>query len=122
MKGVAPNGSMLASSILLIMELPAIEAARPALKPAHAMNKHTTTQAHTQRCVGHRMGARQRAAARELPVEKASGCVFTRADDACVEHGEVLLAGGEGGDAEGATGLGAPAHPPLRWGTGTFRR
>ena len=31
--GVAPNGSMLASNILLIIELPAIEAARPALKP-----------------------------------------------------------------------------------------
>lgn len=35
MKGVAPKGSMLASSILLMMELPAIEAARPARKPAH---------------------------------------------------------------------------------------
>ncbi len=33
MKGVAPKGSMLASSILLIMELPAIEAARPARRP-----------------------------------------------------------------------------------------
>lgn len=44
MKGVAPNGSMLASSILLIMELPAIEAARPALKPTH-------TQTH--RCICH---------------------------------------------------------------------
>jgi len=33
MKGVAPNGSMLASSILLIMELPAMEAARPARRP-----------------------------------------------------------------------------------------
>jgi len=31
--GVAPNGSMFASNILLIIELPAIEAARPALKP-----------------------------------------------------------------------------------------
>lgn len=33
MNGVAPNGSMFASNILLIIELPAIEAARPALKP-----------------------------------------------------------------------------------------
>lgn len=33
MKGVAPNGSMLASNILLMMELPAIEAASPARKP-----------------------------------------------------------------------------------------
>lgn len=47
-------------------------------------------------------------------------CVLTGADDACVEHREVLLAGGEGGDAEGATGLRAAAHPPLRRGTGTF--
>lgn len=31
--GVAPNGSMFASNILLIIELPAMEAARPALKP-----------------------------------------------------------------------------------------
>ena len=33
MKGVAPKGSMLASNILLMMELPAIDAARPARKP-----------------------------------------------------------------------------------------
>lgn len=33
MNGVAPNGSMLASNILLMMELPAMEAARPARKP-----------------------------------------------------------------------------------------
>lgn len=33
MKGVAPNGSMLASNILLMIELPAMEAARPARKP-----------------------------------------------------------------------------------------
>lgn len=33
MNGVAPNGSMLASSILLIMELPAMDAARPARRP-----------------------------------------------------------------------------------------
>lgn len=46
--------------------------------------------------------------------------MFTRADDACVKHREVLLAGGEGSDGEGATGLGAAAHPPLRRGTGTF--
>lgn len=38
MKGVAPNGSMLASSILLMMEEPAMEAASPALRPGH---KHT---------------------------------------------------------------------------------
>lgn len=31
--GVAPKGSMFASNILLIIELPAIEAASPALKP-----------------------------------------------------------------------------------------
>jgi hypothetical protein len=31
--GVAPKGSMFASSILLIIELPAMEAASPALKP-----------------------------------------------------------------------------------------
>lgn len=35
MKEVAPKGSMLANSILLMMELPAIEAARPARKPTH---------------------------------------------------------------------------------------
>lgn len=48
MKGVAPNGSMLASSILLIMELPAIEAARPALKPAreHARDTQIHNTAH----------------------------------------------------------------------------
>lgn len=46
--------------------------------------------------------------------------VFTRTDDACVEYREVLLAGREGGDGEGATGLGAAAHPPLRWRTGTL--
>lgn len=46
--------------------------------------------------------------------------MLTGADDARVEHREVLLAGGEGGDAEGAAGLGAAAHPPLRGGTGTF--
>lgn len=33
MNGVAPNGSMLASNILLMIELPAMEAARPARKP-----------------------------------------------------------------------------------------
>lgn len=32
-KGVAPKGSTFASNILLIIELPAIEAASPALKP-----------------------------------------------------------------------------------------
>lgn len=32
-KGVAPKGSIFASNILLIIELPAIEAANPALKP-----------------------------------------------------------------------------------------
>ena len=48
MKGVAPKGSMLASSILLMMELPAIEAARPARKPARAhTNRHTHTHIHT---------------------------------------------------------------------------
>lgn len=31
--GVAPKGSIFASNILLIIELPAIEAASPALKP-----------------------------------------------------------------------------------------
>lgn len=41
MKGVAPKGSMFASSILLMMELPAIEAARPARKPTH-MHKDIT--------------------------------------------------------------------------------
>lgn len=46
MKGVAPKGSMLASSILLMMELPAMEAARPARKPAHA-HMRTQTQTHT---------------------------------------------------------------------------
>lgn len=40
MKDVAPNGSMFARSILLMMELPAIEAARPARRP-------TQTNAHT---------------------------------------------------------------------------
>lgn len=53
MKGVAPNGSMLASSILLIMELPAMEAARPALKPArehaHDTHKHTTPHREVRR-------------------------------------------------------------------------
>lgn len=47
-------------------------------------------------------------------------CVFTRADDACVKYREVLLAGGEGGDGEGAKGLGTAAHPPLRRRTGTL--
>lgn len=47
-------------------------------------------------------------------------CMFTRAYDACVEYREVLLAGGEGSDGEGATGLGAAAHPPLCWRTGTL--
>lgn len=47
-------------------------------------------------------------------------CVFTRADDACVEYREILLAGGEGCDGEGAIGLGATAHSPLRWRTGTL--
>lgn len=47
-------------------------------------------------------------------------CVFTRTDDACVEYREVLLAGGEGGYGEGATGLSAAAHPPLRWRAGTL--
>lgn len=41
MKGVAPKGSMLASSILLMMELPAIEAARPARKPTHTYKIYT---------------------------------------------------------------------------------
>lgn len=45
---------------------------------------------------------------------------FTRADDACVEHREVLLAGGEGGDGEGAVGLGAATNSPLSWRTGAF--
>lgn len=48
MKGVAPNGSMLASSILLIMELPAIEAARPALKPTHTHTNANTDASVTQ--------------------------------------------------------------------------
>lgn len=39
MKGVAPNGSMLASNILLIIELPAIEAARPARSPKDQSTK-----------------------------------------------------------------------------------
>lgn len=47
-------------------------------------------------------------------------CAFTRADDACVEYGEVFLAGGERGDGEGAIGLGAAAHPPLRRRTRTL--
>lgn len=34
MNGVAPNGSMLARSILLMIELPAMDAARPARRPA----------------------------------------------------------------------------------------
>lgn len=59
MKGVAPNGSMLASSILLIMELPAIEAARPALKPAWEHARHTNTQHRTERRVGQTMAAWQ---------------------------------------------------------------
>lgn len=46
--------------------------------------------------------------------------MFTRTDDACVEYREVLLAGGEGGYGEGATGLSATAHPPLRWRAGTL--
>ena len=46
--------------------------------------------------------------------------MFTRADDACVKYGEILLAGGEGGDGEGAVGLGAAAHPPFRRRTGTL--
>lgn len=50
MKGVAPNGSMLASSILLIMELPAIEAARPALKPTHKHTNANADAAVTQGC------------------------------------------------------------------------
>lgn len=37
--GVAPKGSMFASNILLIMELPAIEAASPALKPEQKIHK-----------------------------------------------------------------------------------
>lgn len=44
----------------------------------------------------------------------------TGADDARVEYREVLLAGGEGGDGEGAAGLGAATHPPLRRRTGTL--
>lgn len=46
--------------------------------------------------------------------------VFTRADNACVEHREVFLAGGKGSNGEGATGLGAAANPSLQWGTGTL--
>lgn len=45
MNDVAPKGSMLASSILLMIELPAIEAARPARKPAHT-HKHTSSVSH----------------------------------------------------------------------------
>ena len=42
MKGVAPKGSMLASNILLMIELPAMEAARPARKPE---NQQTNSDA-----------------------------------------------------------------------------
>lgn len=44
--GVAPKGSIFASNILLIIELPAIEAASPALKPGH---KNKNIQYHISR-------------------------------------------------------------------------
>lgn len=37
--GVAPKGSIFASNILLIIELPAMEAASPALKPGQKKKK-----------------------------------------------------------------------------------
>lgn len=107
-----------------------MEAARPALKPArehaHDTHKHTTPHREVRR--SHNGGAATSSCV--LPRQQRGGfavktdCqrVLTGADDARVEHGEVLLAGGEGGDAEGATGLGAAAHPPLRRGAGTFGR
>lgn len=48
MKGVAPNGSMLASNILLIIELPAIEAARPARSPTDKPNNECFSILRTQ--------------------------------------------------------------------------
>lgn len=108
MKGVAPNGSMLASSILLMMELPAMEAASPARSPAH---KHKASVRKQHRAVASDGGG-------TFWCNRLK-CVFTRADDACVEHGEVLLAGGERCDGEGAVRLGAAAHSALCRGTGT---
>lgn len=41
--GVAPKGSTFASNILLMIELPAIEAASPALKPGEKIKSHRVT-------------------------------------------------------------------------------
>lgn len=120
MKEVAPKGSMLASSILLMMELPAIEAARPARKPTQT---HIRTQnIHTSVTPGWVEMSERYCPCFCSVISSISVClsVFTRADDACVKDGEVLLAGGEGGNGEGAIGLGAAAHPSLRRRTGTL--